>query len=137
PAAFPARQLGRAGTHLRQAHLPLPERPAAPLLVSVHPAPGAARLAVHPPRPGRGRPSVVAQRPLPRPAAARPPPTPTRPAPAAQAAAVRTTRQAEGRSSGPFPMMTRFCRYIDKCFRFRELLPLFTDSRTKPQVPGA
>jgi len=34
-------------------------------------------------------------------------------------------------------MMSRFCRYIDKCFHFRELLPLFTDSRQKPQVPGA
>src|SRR4051812_45973066 len=34
-------------------------------------------------------------------------------------------------------MMSRFCRYIDKCFRFRELLPLFTDSRQKPQLPGA
>jgi hypothetical protein len=34
-------------------------------------------------------------------------------------------------------MMSRFCRYVDKCFRFRELLPLFTDSRKKPQVPGA
>lgn len=34
-------------------------------------------------------------------------------------------------------MMSRFCRYADKCFQFRELLPLFTDSREKPQVPGA
>jgi Transposase DDE domain len=34
-------------------------------------------------------------------------------------------------------MMTRFCRYIDKCFHFRALLPLFTDSRQQPQVPGA
>ncbi len=33
-------------------------------------------------------------------------------------------------------MMRRFCHYIDKCFHFRELLPLFTDSRKKPQVPG-
>ena len=33
-------------------------------------------------------------------------------------------------------MMSRFCRYIDKCFHFRELLPRFTDSRQKPQVPG-
>jgi hypothetical protein len=33
-------------------------------------------------------------------------------------------------------MMSRFCRYIDKCFQFRDLLPLFTDSRKKPQVPG-
>lgn len=34
-------------------------------------------------------------------------------------------------------MMSRFCRYIDKCFHFRDLLPLFTDSRQKPQIPGA
>jgi hypothetical protein len=34
-------------------------------------------------------------------------------------------------------MMSRFCRYVDKCFHFRELLPLFTDSRPKPQIPGA
>jgi hypothetical protein len=34
-------------------------------------------------------------------------------------------------------MMSRFCRYVDKCFGFRDLLPLFTDSRKKPQVPGA
>jgi Transposase DDE domain len=34
-------------------------------------------------------------------------------------------------------MMSRFCHYIDKCFHFREWLPLFTDSRKKPQVPGA
>lgn len=34
-------------------------------------------------------------------------------------------------------MMSRFCRYIDKCFGFRELLPLFTDSRKRPQIPGA
>ena len=34
-------------------------------------------------------------------------------------------------------MMSRFCRYVDKCFHFRELLPLFTDSRQKPQIPGA
>jgi hypothetical protein len=33
-------------------------------------------------------------------------------------------------------MMSRFCRYIDKCFHFRELLSLFTDSRRKPQIPG-
>jgi hypothetical protein len=31
-------------------------------------------------------------------------------------------------------MMNRFCRYIDKCFHFHELLPLFTDSRQKPQI---
>jgi Transposase DDE domain len=34
-------------------------------------------------------------------------------------------------------MISRFCRYIDKCFHFRRLLPLFTDSRQKPQIPGA
>jgi hypothetical protein len=34
-------------------------------------------------------------------------------------------------------MMSRFCRYIDKCFHFRQLLPLFTDSRKKPQVSAA
>lgn len=34
-------------------------------------------------------------------------------------------------------MMSRFCRYIDKCFHFHKLLPLFTDSRKKPQIPGA
>lgn len=34
-------------------------------------------------------------------------------------------------------MMSRFCRYIDKCFDFSELLPLFSDSRKKPQIPGA
>lgn len=34
-------------------------------------------------------------------------------------------------------MMSRFCRYVEKCFRFHELLPLFTDSRKKPQIPGA
>jgi hypothetical protein len=34
-------------------------------------------------------------------------------------------------------MMNRFCRYIDKCFRFRDLLPLFRDSRKKPQIPGS
>jgi hypothetical protein len=33
--------------------------------------------------------------------------------------------------------MNRFCRYIDKCFHFHELLPLFTDSRKKPQIPSA
>jgi hypothetical protein len=33
-------------------------------------------------------------------------------------------------------MMSRFCRYIDKCFDFRGLLPLFTDARPKPQIPG-
>jgi hypothetical protein len=34
-------------------------------------------------------------------------------------------------------MMSRFCRYLDKCFHFHELLPLFTDARRKPQLPGA
>src|ERR1700731_368660 len=33
-------------------------------------------------------------------------------------------------------MMSRFCRYIDKCFHFHDLLPLFSDSRKKPHVPG-
>ncbi|HWT79220.1 MAG TPA: transposase [Candidatus Methylomirabilis sp.] len=33
-------------------------------------------------------------------------------------------------------MMSRFCRYIDKCFHFHELLPLFTDTRKKPQLSG-
>ena len=33
-------------------------------------------------------------------------------------------------------MMSRFCRYIDKCFHFHELLPLFRDARKKPHVPG-
>ena len=34
-------------------------------------------------------------------------------------------------------MMNRFCRYIDKCFHFQELPPLFRGSRQKPHVPGA
>ena len=34
-------------------------------------------------------------------------------------------------------MMTRFCRYIDKCFAFQQLLPLFSDSRQQPHIPGA
>jgi hypothetical protein len=34
-------------------------------------------------------------------------------------------------------MMNRFCRYIDKCFHFHDLLSLFTDSRKKPQIPSA
>jgi hypothetical protein len=34
-------------------------------------------------------------------------------------------------------MMSRFCRYLDKCFHFSDLLPLFTDSRPQPQIPGA
>jgi Transposase DDE domain len=34
-------------------------------------------------------------------------------------------------------MMSRFCRYIDKCFHFQHLLPLFRDARTRPQIPGA
>jgi hypothetical protein len=34
-------------------------------------------------------------------------------------------------------MMTRFCRYIDKCFHFRDLLPLFTDARKQPHIPSA
>jgi hypothetical protein len=34
-------------------------------------------------------------------------------------------------------MMSRFCRYVDKCFDFQQLLPLFTDARKKPQLPSA
>jgi Transposase DDE domain len=34
-------------------------------------------------------------------------------------------------------MMSRFCRYVDKCFHFQELLPLVTDSRKKPQIASA
>jgi hypothetical protein len=34
-------------------------------------------------------------------------------------------------------MMSRFCRYVDKCFHFQQLLPLFTDARTKPHVSSA
>ena len=34
-------------------------------------------------------------------------------------------------------MMSRFCRYIDKCFHFSALLPLFKDSRKKPQIPAS
>jgi hypothetical protein len=34
-------------------------------------------------------------------------------------------------------MMSRFCRYVDKCFHFRQLLPRFTDARPQPQIPGA
>src|ERR1700733_11293258 len=34
-------------------------------------------------------------------------------------------------------MRTRFCRYVDKCFHFRELLPTLTDSRKKPQIASA
>src|ERR1700733_14222483 len=34
-------------------------------------------------------------------------------------------------------MRTRFCRYVDKCFHFRELLPTLTDSRKKPQISSA
>jgi Transposase DDE domain len=34
-------------------------------------------------------------------------------------------------------MMSRFCRYLDKCFHFQQLLPLFSDSRPKPQIPSA
>lgn len=33
-------------------------------------------------------------------------------------------------------MMNRFCRYVEKCFHFRDLFPLFTDSRKQPQVPA-
>jgi hypothetical protein len=34
-------------------------------------------------------------------------------------------------------MMSRFCRYVDKCFGFQRLLPLLTDSRPKPQISSA
>ena len=34
-------------------------------------------------------------------------------------------------------MMSRFCRYVDKCFQLRELLPRLTDSRPQPQVSTA
>lgn len=34
-------------------------------------------------------------------------------------------------------MMNRFCRYVDKCFHFQELLPRLTDTRKKPQIPSA
>jgi hypothetical protein len=34
-------------------------------------------------------------------------------------------------------MMSRFCRYLDKCFHFHELLPRFTDARQRPHIPGS
>ncbi len=34
-------------------------------------------------------------------------------------------------------MMTRLCRYVDKCFHFQELLPTLTDRRQKPQLSSA
>ena len=34
-------------------------------------------------------------------------------------------------------MLSRFCRYIDKCFHFRDWLPLITDSRPRAQIPSA
>jgi Transposase DDE domain len=34
-------------------------------------------------------------------------------------------------------MMTRFCRYVDKCFPFQELLPSLRDSRKQPQIASA
>jgi DDE family transposase len=34
-------------------------------------------------------------------------------------------------------MMTRFCRYVDKCFHFQELFPTLTDARPKPQISSA
>jgi hypothetical protein len=34
-------------------------------------------------------------------------------------------------------MMSRFCRYLDKCFHFHDLLPLFTDSRKQPHRTSA
>src|SRR5262249_36349124 len=50
---------------------------------------------------------------------------------------VRATHPSQDATSGPCPMMSRFCRYLDKCFHFQQLLPLFTDARQKPQLPGA
>lgn len=34
-------------------------------------------------------------------------------------------------------MMNRFCHYVEKCFHFQQLLPLFSDSRKKPHIPSA
>jgi Transposase DDE domain len=34
-------------------------------------------------------------------------------------------------------MMNRFCRHVEKCFHFQELLPLLSDSRQKPQWSSA
>jgi hypothetical protein len=34
-------------------------------------------------------------------------------------------------------MMTRFCRYVDKCFHLQELFPTLTDSRPKPHLSSA
>jgi len=34
-------------------------------------------------------------------------------------------------------MMSRFCRYVDKCFHFHDLLSCFTDTRLKPQRSSA
>jgi Transposase DDE domain len=34
-------------------------------------------------------------------------------------------------------MMTRFCRYVDKCFHLQQLFPTLTDSRPKPQLSSA
>ena len=34
-------------------------------------------------------------------------------------------------------MMSRFCRYVDKCFHLQELLPTLSDARRQPQVSTA
>lgn len=34
-------------------------------------------------------------------------------------------------------MMTRFCRYVDKCFRLQQLFATLTDARPKPQLSSA
>ncbi|HLI77764.1 MAG TPA: transposase [Acidobacteriaceae bacterium] len=34
-------------------------------------------------------------------------------------------------------MISRFCRYLDKCFSFQQLLPLFRDTRKQPHIPSA
>jgi hypothetical protein len=34
-------------------------------------------------------------------------------------------------------MMSRFCRYVEKCFHLQQWLPLLSDSRQKPQLPSA
>ncbi len=34
-------------------------------------------------------------------------------------------------------MLSRFCRYVDKCFGFRDWLPLLSDARPRPHIPTA
>jgi hypothetical protein len=34
-------------------------------------------------------------------------------------------------------MMSRFCRYVDKCYHFRDWLPRLGDARQQPQIPAA